>query len=56
MIVFQAESIARGVEEAANVDTRLGGGGVGGGGAGGAGGVQEELREVERSIQELEGG
>ena len=47
MIVFQAESIARGVEEGANVDTRLGGGG---------GGVQEELREVERSIQELEGG
>ena len=52
MIVFQAESIARGVEEGANVDTRLGGG-VGGGGGGG---LQEELREVERSIQELEGG
>ena len=51
MIVFQAESIARGVEEGANVDAR-----VGGGGGGGGGGVQEELREVERSIQELEGG
>ena len=53
MIVFQAESIARGVEEGANVDTRVGGGG---GGGGGGVGVQEELREVERSIQELEGG